>query len=738
MSEKRLRISIIVLLVAVAITSFGCGGGSGAGPATGGDFTTSVMPDTGSTPGGGGNAPGNSAQSTRTAQQEVDNGDQGGDGDNGSGGPTVSTQGGGGNTPGSSTRNAQAAQNSLPYGHQIVDLQEEDYPLPWEHGLVAGRIVVLPGESEEYGNMVVTCASGTAACIVNVGTEGLVTYNSHFSTPSFTLIPPGGFPAIPLPLATEAAQAPVVEVDFGTTLHVGSNVDPRDHSLTTGVDRNGVSVSYGQVRDGIGANEVLEFMNQHVSLVNKIVHTGVGDAPGLETFTDPPTIRLAEGTSDSYARFTAHAVQLINNALPYEKRITISPETLPIDTELGDLSEGEIFLNFGSLASSALGGAKLLSSYNENQEEVQKALKALVTINEHQMRKAFVYDPPPDPVENTPENWKTILEEYWGSKFPDSRVENSDTIIKFYNDRIFLSVVVHELMHALGFYHIDETRYSDSIMHSLVNGGQVNVPSPYLPVNSLVIIIPLQVVSSTDEETTAPVLEATTAQLALEATTDQPERNSPGRLATADARSMPGHILFPIDRAALLAAYGRLDPGAQPDELTAENLGSWTDTSFHLRGDVDFQGGRASFGVASGNGLIQPWASGPTPWTNLADNETLSGSATWNGALLGITSSSETVAGDARLSVNLASLRGQLDFTGMEKWGVNEAPGAAGSGTTWDDGDLGYTIEVRGNTFIQTGGDDGKVTGAFFGVVHEAMGGVLERADLAAGFGGKR
>ena len=213
-----------------------------------------------------------------------------------------------------------------------------------------------------------------------------------------------------------------------------------------------------------------------------------------------------------------------------------------------------------------------------------------------------------------------------------------------------------------------------------------------------------------------------------------------GHLKTPQAGTVPGHILSPLDRAALLAAYGsgRLDPGAQPDELTAENLGAWTNTSFHLRGDVDFPGGGASFGVASANGLAQAWAKGPTPWTNLEDNTVLSGSAAWNGALLGVTSSSETVAGAARLTVNLTSLDGRIDFTGMEKWGVKEAPGAVGSGTMWDDGDLGYTIKVSGNTFIQTGGDDGQVTGAFFGAAHEAMGGVLERSDLAAGFGGKR
>ena len=56
----------------------------------------------------------------------------------------------------------------------------------------------------------------------------------------------------------------------------------------------------------------------------------------------------------------------------------------------------------------------------------------------------------------------------------------------------------------------------------------------------------------------------------------------------------------------------------------------------------------------------------------------------------------------------------------------------------WGDGDLGYTIAVNGNTFVQTGGDTGTVTGAFLGRAHEGMGGVLERNDLSAGFGGKR
>ena len=101
---------------------------------------------------------------------------------------------------------------------------------------------------------------------------------------------------------------------------------------------------------------------------------------------------------------------------------------------------------------------------------------------------------------------------------------------------------------------------------------------------------------------------------------------------------------------------------------------------------------------------------------------------TWTGALLGITPSAETVVGDSRLAVDLADHDGRLDFTNLQFDG----------GGTWGDGDLGYTVEVRGDTFVQTGGDAGQVTGAFFGSGHDGMGGVLERDDLSAAFGGKR
>ena len=213
----------------------------------------------------------------------------------------------------------------------------------------------------------------------------------------------------------------------------------------------------------------------------------------------------------------------------------------------------------------------------------------------------------------------------------------------------------------------------------------------------------------------------------------------PGATLTPFASDPPAHILALVDRDALLAAYGRFAPGTLPEDMSVENLGPWEEETFHLRGALDAAGAAVSFGVGSRNGLAQPWASGPAPGTDLADNRALSGSATWTGALLGVSRpAGHTVAGDARLTVELSTLAGDLDFINLERWGPKVSPGAAGSGSVWGDGDLEYTIRVSGNGFERTGGDRGEIVGAFFGSAHEGMGGVLEREDLAAGFGGKR
>ena len=164
------------------------------------------------------------------------------------------------------------------------------------------------------------------------------------------------------------------------------------------------------------------------------------------------------------------------------------------------------------------------------------------------------------------------------------------------------------------------------------------------------------------------------------------------------------------------------------------NFGEWANTSTYLLGN----GEQTAFGVAWRNGYGEPWAYGYLPETDLADNPALTGTAAWTGILLGFTPEAAPVAGDARLGVNLDDLTGDAMFTGLESWAAGEVPGDAGTGTQWSDGDLAYDIAVTGNTFRQTGGDDGLLTGAFFGQSHEGMGGTLERDDLTAAFGGER
>lgn len=216
-----------------------------------------------------------------------------------------------------------------------------------------------------------------------------------------------------------------------------------------------------------------------------------------------------------------------------------------------------------------------------------------------------------------------------------------------------------------------------------------------------------------------------------------PERFPETLMVAGGSEELSVHVLHPLDREALLAVYGRTAPGI-PLGRFPDALGPWSETSMHVHGAIDGEDGEISFGAALRNGLSQPWAEGPTPNAHLEDNASLSGSVRWTGRVVGLTPRSETVSGVAKLVVDVATLLGSVDFTDLEHWEVGVAPGGVGTGSVWLDGDLSYRIEVLGNTFIQTGGDEGSVTGAFFDPDHEGMGGVVVRDDLSAGFGGRR
>ena len=184
-------------------------------------------------------------------------------------------------------------------------------------------------------------------------------------------------------------------------------------------------------------------------------------------------------------------------------------------------------------------------------------------------------------------------------------------------------------------------------------------------------------------------------------------------------------IMFWID---FLILRGLYDP---------ESLGDWERERYQVHGCMD---AIVCFGATAVMGDIEPWANGSTPFRDLADNPVLIGNATWRGRLIGLTPYNRVVGGAAALTVNLDFLAGALGFTQMESWPAGVTPGSAGSGTQWGDSDLHYAVQVRGNSFTQVDdlGDEGLVTGIFVGRSHEYMTGVLERDDLAAGFGGQR
>lgn len=195
-----------------------------------------------------------------------------------------------------------------------------------------------------------------------------------------------------------------------------------------------------------------------------------------------------------------------------------------------------------------------------------------------------------------------------------------------------------------------------------------------------------------------------------------------------NGQRQPLSLLYPIDREALRAFFGPL--GGRGD---VESLGPWESNSWHLVG----RSPHAAFGVALRNRYVEPWAYGDLPAVDLVNNRSLSGRATWLGTLLGF-GPDEIVSGNASIFVELATLTGRADFTNLEAWTEPPVQRAAGTGTQWLDGDLGYAIAVRGNTFRETSGDAGRLTGIFVGHSHEGAAGTLERDDLVAAFGASR
>ncbi len=450
---------------------------------------------------------------------------------------------------------------------------------------------------------------------------------------------PPDTPGLPLQTPHHVSHAPIV--DLSGRLHVGADVAPPADTLQAADAHEEIRVSHGTVRDGLGAPEMIAYLQADAASFAGPGEDGM-DVPLLPDGlvfrfgVMPPTVRVTEGTAAELVDEAVRVVQAINAALPREWQLRFDRE--PASRDVMEPSEGEIRITFAPQGDWPPGAAP------PGGEDIGLAVPH------------YTIAPTGDPL--APFRIEIVAGQVWVDPAQTEGVER-------------LGVLAHEIIHLLGRNHVDPERFPMTLM---VTGG---------------------------------------------------------------SEELSEHILHPLDREALLAVYGRLEPGVTPDRI-AEELGPWSDASLHVRGAIGLSDDEVAFGAALRNGLPQPWAVGPTPHSNLGDNRPLSGSVAWSGRLLGLTPGAETVAGAAEVTVDLATLSGTARFTALEHWAAEQPPGAVGTGTVWRDGDLSYGIQVRGNTFVDAGGDRGTVTGAFFGPGHEGMGGVLVRDDLSAGFGGRR
>ncbi len=476
--------------------------------------------------------------------------------------------------------------------------------------------------------------------------------------------PPGVRYALYRYVDTVNDQAPVIA--FGPALHVGADIAPPAGALRGTGSRGGVVLSEGEVRDGVGATEVLEYLRT-------VAGGEIEDIAGLQKWDTQPYVRVVGTETDGrYIRLTQDAVRIVNAALPFTRRLRLQAVDSPITEERAesvyDYRSGsrDIFVRFLPRSDPWWSGA-------EGDELGRARVLKPVYYSEQRQRREVGY----------------------GSGVVRSDVLIDPDAVASFSDAGITHLIVHELLHAVGFMsHLGGTdRFRSTLKEVYVYAAELRSP------------------------------------------------------------------IHPIDRAGLLAAYTRFKPGTLPEFMSFESLGPWSDMSSHLRGDLALPSGEAAFGVAFANGLPQPWAFGPTPATDLADNAALSGSATWRGALVGFTPAGEAVTGDSSLAIDLSRVRNQGGHRPVDVDGRLALTGMRfADGSRWGDSDLAYSIEVDGNGFRRarssfvryaspdggrvedraSGEDFGVVTGVFFGHGHEGMGGVVERHDLSAAFGGAR
>ena len=179
-----------------------------------------------------------------------------------------------------------------------------------------------------------------------------------------------------------------------------------------------------------------------------------------------------------------------------------------------------------------------------------------------------------------------------------------------------------------------------------------------------------------------------------------------------------------IDGEALMTAYSRYTDAESKDDINSESLGVWASGIPAISAKIRMEGGDISFGAEYRSQWVRAWDEGPMPSAPLSESG-LTGTATWDGDLIGFTDSGVSAHGDAEITIEMQTMTGDAEFSNIMSQEVSWGP------------DLLYSISVNGNYLTATDTND-SLTGQFRGSNHEAVTGALATNNLTGAFGATR
>ena len=234
-----------------------------------------------------------------------------------------------------------------------------------------------------------------------------------------------------------------------TTIHVGADVAAPADALQQAGLHGETRVFHGSVQDGIGADEVIAYLQADAaSFLDEQDQDDdpatMMESPGglfLRFGAVPPTVRVADGTPPALVDETIRVVQAINAALPIDWQLEVNRD--PASAGTVTPSDGEILVAFA--------------------REEDWPLEAAPPIEENIGLAEPLYTIAPTGDPNAPFR----IEIGGGRVFVDhTRTEGLER----------LGVIAHELIHLLGRSHVDPIRFPRTIM---VGGGSEEL-SPHI------------------------------------------------------------------------------------------------------------------------------------------------------------------------------------------------------------------------------------------------------------------